>query len=123
MVANASHLLRREQLLALIIEGLARDGRSPSVRELARALGISCTRVRQLIDQLVREGRLERRAGAQRGLIVRDVVGGRDLLKNVLRRLGWADEQVIDGLGCPLEQLPRLGALEHLPDVDWPEIA
>lgn len=117
--------LRREQVLAFIVESLARDGRSPSVREIARALEIGNTRVKQLIGQLVEAGQLEKRPGTHGGLVVRDVAGARVLVKEALRALGFIDEAELAhrrGVwGCPDGQLPIIAAIEHHPGVDWPE--
>lgn len=111
---------RREQVLAFIVERLVRDGRSPSLREIARALSLSVARVTQLVDQLIEAGQLERRPGVHGGLIVRDVAGARRIVTAELRRMGWVDDVAIVE-GCTHVQLPFLAAISHLPDVDWPE--
>lgn len=113
---------RRDLVLAYIIERIARDGVSPTLEEIAIALKISKGRAHQLIGQLVAEGRLERRPGAQRRLVVRDMAESREVLSEVLARLGWnVNDQAPPGAApYPHVQLPRLPTLRYLPDPDSP---
>ncbi|SEM73382.1 hypothetical protein SAMN05192583_1033 [Sphingomonas gellani] len=109
-------------MLAYIIERIARDGVSPTLEEIAFALKISKGRAHQLIGQLVADGRLERRPGAQRRLVVRDVAASREVLSEVLNRLGWNvnDHPPPAPTPYPHVQLPRLPTLRYLPDPDSP---
>ena len=107
-------------MLACIVELTIRDGRSPSLRQMQHALDLSEARIRQLIDQLVATGRLERRAGIANGLIVLDPDGLRAIAVAQLRRLGWTDAAAIEG--CAHPRLPVLDAIAHLPGVTWPEL-
>lgn len=115
---NAPH--RRDQVLALIIERIARSGTSPSYPEISRALSISETRAKQLVAQLIKLGAVERTPGEVRGLRVRDVAGSRAELEQVLRRLGWVTAAPMGNLEAPFPngQLPVLPPFEHLPDVE-----
>lgn len=111
--------LRRDQVLAYIIECIVRYRAAPTYGEIALALNMSENRAKELVDQLVERGRVEKVYGRTRGLRVRDVAGSRLVLDDVLRQLGWI---AADPMG-DLEQLPlpdgRLTLLppfEHLPD-------
>ncbi len=59
------------QVLLAINQGVVRDGWPPSVRELGDRLGISSpSTVHHHLDNLEREGLIERRAGQPRALRV-----------------------------------------------------
>jgi len=63
--------LRRDQVLAYIIEHIARHGTSPTLAEIGQHLdGISQPRVRELVGQLIKTGGLTKTAGSQRNLRV-----------------------------------------------------
>ncbi len=65
---------RRIEALAYIIERIDRSGISPSYGEIGRAMRprIATTRARNLVDQLVRIGLIERETGSRRGIRIRD---------------------------------------------------
>lgn len=120
---------RREDALAFIVDELASKGASPTYEELAKALGVSKTRARQLVDQLIALGVLEKVPGALRALRIRDVVRARQLLAEFAGLLGWTvagplgaleipDTPRRRGKPCPRVQLPVLPPFEHLPDPD-----
>lgn len=108
---------KKELVLAFIIDWLARWDRAPSYREIAVAQGISVQRVGQLVDQLARDGLIERTPGGQRALRVVDVAETRLVLTEVLRRLGFAAPAEPGHIApAPLTQ----DKLPMLPDPDYP---
>ncbi|MBI0475386.1 hypothetical protein D9601_08485 [Sphingomonas sp. MA1305] len=120
MQGAVAGISRRYEALAYIIERIVQTGTSPSYDEIADQLGILKTRTRELVDQLIDEGLVERPLGKQRSFRVRDVSGSRNILVEVLNRLGWADAVPLGDLEQPRthERLPMLPPFEHLPDVD-----
>ena len=111
---------RRDQALAFIVEQIARYGACPTLDEIGDALKVSKPRARELVDQLVRDGLIERRPGAQRNLRVRDLTHCRSVLEVALRNLGWQAAEPMGELQPPLTnvQLPMLPPFEHLPELD-----
>lgn len=111
---------RRYEALAYIIERIVQTGTSPSYDEIADRLGVRKTRARELVDQLIAEGLVERPLGKQRSFRVRDVSGSRNILVEVLNRLGWTDAVPLGQLEqpCTHERLPMLPPFAHLPSVD-----
>lgn len=111
---------RRYEVLAQIIECIARDGVPPTYDEIGAALEISATRVRQLVDQLLADGDLTRTAGSQRNLRVRNSAASRERLLEVLRRLGFTPSAPMGQLQppCVQAQLPLVAVLSHVPDAD-----
>lgn len=111
---------RRYEALAFIIERIVQTRTSPSYDEIADALKVRKTRARELVEQLIAEGLIQRQVGRQRSFIVRDLTRSRTILVEVLNRLGWTDSMPLGGLTqpCTIEQLPMLPPFEHLPDLD-----
>lgn len=128
--------LRRDQVLAFVIEQIARHGLSPTMGEIARELNISDSRAKQLMGQLVEKGVIDRVPGSIRGLRVRDMAESRRQLAEVLRRLGWAASDPVGELrGAPGHPMmvailadissadlqavtaPPVPPSEHLPDL------
>lgn len=111
---------RRDEALAFIIEHIAREGASPTFEEIGIKLGVSTTRAKQLVAQLIKRGDVEKRYGGVRSLRVRDVAGSRNLLEHALRQLGWHVAEPMGVLQTPFpnRQLPTFPPFEHLPDVD-----
>jgi SOS-response transcriptional repressor LexA len=112
--------LKRDQALAFIIDRIARSGVSPSLGEIASALGVSDTRAKELVKQLIALRLVEHTPGTQRSLRVRDVATSRTLLDRSLRHLGWSTAGPMEKLAGPFPkgQLPTLPPFEHLPDID-----
>lgn len=83
-------------------------------------MGVSDTRAKEFIAQLVKEGLVERTSGAQRSLRVRDVSRSRSLFEECLRRIGWTGAEPLGQLIDPFPQgqLSTLPPFEHLPDFD-----
>ena len=113
-------LLRRDQVLAFIIERIARFGVSPTYDEISNEIDVSPSRAKELVAQLIERGIVEKTPGGQRSLRVRDVAGSRNALEDVMRKLGWITAEPMGQLQQPLPngQLPVLPPFEHLPDVD-----
>lgn len=119
-ITPAATPLRRDQALAFIIERIVRTSICPTLDEIGQALEVSKPRVRELIDQLVDAGLIERTVGTQRNLRVRDVAQCRSMVEVSLRRLGWATASPEGTLEPtrPKVQLPMLAPFEHIPDID-----
>ncbi|MBB5715417.1 MarR family transcriptional regulator [Sphingomonas aerophila] len=111
---------RRAEVLALVIQRIIRTGTSPTSGEIASALSVSRQRAQQLIDQLVREGVLEKTPGSPRSLRIRDLKHCRHVIVETLRGLGITASEPMGDLLPPLSpvQLPVLPPFEHLPDPD-----
>ncbi|NYD91412.1 hypothetical protein [Sphingomonas melonis] len=111
---------RRYEALAFIMQRIVADGCSPSFDEIADELGVGKTRARGLVDELIAEEILDRPVGRQRSFRIRDVARSRNLLVEVLNRLGWTDSVPLGVLDqpCSNEQLQILPPFEHLPDVE-----
>lgn len=118
MQNSARAPLRREELLAFIVERLARGQGCPSQLEMSEALKISETRIRQLVDQLIAKGVVRRTPGSQRNLVICDVTQCRAIVVEALRRAGWASADPVAGLIDPYAnaQLPIVAVLGHVPD-------
>lgn len=112
--------LRRYEALAFIMRKIVTDGCSPSFEEIAQELGVSKTRARGLIDELMAEKRVGRSPGRQRSFRISDGVHSRNMLFEVLRRLGWLDafSTISLTMPCSNEQLFILAPFEHLPDLE-----
>jgi SOS-response transcriptional repressor LexA len=117
-IAPAVGLQRRDEVLAFLIEWIARWGTSPSFADISRDLKMSSTRAKQLVKQLVERGVVEQIPGATRSLRVRDVAGSRNALEHALRNLGWTAAEPMGALLPPFPdgQLPIAPPFEHLPD-------
>jgi DNA-binding GntR family transcriptional regulator len=61
---------RECELLAAILKGQKANGYAPTRRELAATIGISTTRVQQLVDSCTEKGLLSRRPRAARAYVV-----------------------------------------------------
>jgi DeoR/GlpR family transcriptional regulator of sugar metabolism len=59
---------RREKVLAAIADSIATRGYPPTVSELSRAHEVSTLTTRRDLDRLVRDGKIERDPGVDRGL-------------------------------------------------------
>jgi SOS-response transcriptional repressor LexA len=120
--------LRRDEALAFIIEHIVRHGFSPTLEEIAQALGgISTARVKELIAQLVKLKAVSKTPGTQRNLRVNDLTACRHHLTEAMRRLRWSAAEAMGDLEAPLprvptiaplpqEKLPRVPTIAHLPD-------
>lgn len=84
---------RRIEALAYIMERIDRGGISPSYGEIGRAMrpSIAKTRARNLVDQLVRIGLIERETGSRRGIRIRDAHRCRMLIAEARGQHRWAD--------------------------------
>lgn len=63
---------REHELLEAIVAGQQERGFAPTRRELAKQLGISTTRVQQLVESCFQKGYLDRVPRAARAYIVHD---------------------------------------------------
>jgi hypothetical protein len=112
--------LRRDELLAFLVEQLARARGCPSYKEMGIAVGVSETRARQLVDQLVKIGIVGRTPGLQRNLVIRDVTHAREIVVEAFRRIGGMAAAPLGELigHCAQAQLPIVAVLEHKPEHD-----
>jgi SOS-response transcriptional repressor LexA len=102
---------RRIEALAYIMERIERTGTSPSFGEIGRAMRprIASTRVRNLVEQLVGIGVIERDVGSRRGIRIRDAHRCRVLIADALGRHGWNHAHPLGNLivhPCTNEHLP-----------------
>ncbi|KAK0348704.1 hypothetical protein LTR94_036116, partial [Friedmanniomyces endolithicus] len=89
---------RKQQALAAIIAHIRRTGHSPSIGEIAAALGVGLTRAKALVHQLAVDKSIERAAGAQRAISVPGLF--EQLVLEKLRADGWVvDRDALDP--CP----------------------
>ena len=110
---------RRIEALAYIIERIQRTGTSPSYGEIGRALRpeVDKSRARQLVDQLVAIGVIERPPASRRGIRIRDLVRCRELIDEALGAKGWHHSKPLGALQSPstFEHLPVLPLIELPP--------
>lgn len=110
---------RRIEALAYIIERIQRSGTSPSYGEIGRALRpeVDKSRARQLVDQLVVLGVIERPPASRRGIRIRDLVRCRELIDEALGQKGWHHSKALGSLQPPstFEHLPVLPLIELPP--------
>lgn len=110
---------RRIEALAYIIERIQRTGTSPSYGEIGRALRpeVDKSRARQLVDQLVLLGVIERPPASRRGIRIRDLVRCRELIDEALGQKGWHHSKALGSLQPPstFEHLPVLPLIELPP--------
>ncbi len=111
---------RRIEALAYIIERIQRSGTSPSYGEIGRALRpeVDKSRARQLVDQLVALGVIERPPASRRGIRIRDLQRCRELIDEALGQKGWHHSKALGALEAPstFEHLPLLPLIELPPD-------
>lgn len=110
---------RRIEALAYIIERIQRTGTSPSYGEIGLALRpkVDKSRARQLVDQLVALGVIERPPASRRGIRIRDLVRCRELIDEALGAKGWHHSKALGSLQSPstFEHLPVLPLIELPP--------
>ena len=104
---------RRVEALAYIVDRIQRSGTCPSYGEIGKAMQphVEPTRVRQLVDQLVKLGLIERPIASRRGIQIRDLARCRTLIEETLGRQGWSYSHPLGPLEphpCIFEQLPFL---------------
>lgn len=112
---------RRVEALAYIIERIQRSGTSPSYGETGRALRptVVPSRARQLVDQLVELGVIERPPASRRGIRIRNLQRCREMIDDALGRKGWVHSKPLGYLEHPstFEHLPVLPLIELIPDI------
>jgi len=65
---------REHELLAAIVAGKQANGYAPTRRELARTIGLSVTRIQQLVESCVSKGLLSRPARVARACVLNAAV-------------------------------------------------
>lgn len=107
---------RKAQAYAFIRHYIMTMGHSPSIGDVAKALGVGPTRAKALVHQLSKEKAIERAPGAQRAISIPGLFDA--LVKDRLRRDGWrVDREDIELFtACPQGHLPLVAILEHIPD-------
>ena len=108
-------LSRKAQALAFIEQFLTTKGHSPTIGEIAQALGVSDTRVKSLIHVLAQERAIVRAPGAQRGISVPGLAERAAIAQ--LRAAGWKiDEDVRHAgpEGFPKGHLPLVAVIKHI---------
>lgn len=113
---NARPAPRRDEAYAFIRTFIVEYGHSPSMEEVAIALGVRRTRAKALIHQLAVKKMIERVPGAQRGISIPGLA--REMVLMELRRDGYVvDKDVLVGGPCPQGHLPLIAVLAHIPAI------
>lgn len=109
---------RKAQALAYITEHLRTKGVSPSMNDIATALGVGRTRAKTLVHQLATEKMIERAPGSQRAISVPGLFD--QLIAEKLRSQGWiVDEDLTEGGATgPQGHLSLIAVLDHVPTVE-----
>ncbi|WP_242148898.1 hypothetical protein [Sphingomonas sp. BAUL-RG-20F-R05-02] len=123
MQGDAPAPLRRVEALAYIVERISRSGIAPSYGEIGRAMrpAVHRSRAAQFVEQLVREGYLERSPASRRGIAIRDVVRCRSAIEQALGLLGYKHAPplgVLQVTPSTFGYLPKIPPFEHIPDID-----
>jgi DNA-binding MarR family transcriptional regulator len=110
---------RKAQAYQYICDYIVARGHSPAMIDIARGLGISKPRAKQLVDQLAIDGTIERLSGAQRAIVVPGLEQRAAIAR--LRSLGFTvDEDVfrIEPPALPKDNLSLVVIIEHLGEDD-----
>lgn len=110
--------LKRDLVLAFIMNSLTREHVSPTLDEIGIALGFGKGRAKQLVDELVERGFVIRTYGAVRNLRIVDVARTRNYLLHRLQGFGMTVAEPLGDLQSPYTdvQLPKPIRIRHLPD-------
>jgi len=111
--APGEPLTRKDQAYLWIRAYLERTGHSPSMGDIAIALGVSKTRAKALVHQLAREKMIERAPGAQRGISIPGLF--KSLVLKELREQGYVVDRDIEGEAFPQGHLHIVALLDHIP--------
>ena len=114
---------RRIEVLAYIMERIARSNTSPSYGEIGRALcpPVNRSRASQLVDELVALGYITRPPASRRGIVICDAMRCRRAIEQALGDKGWSYSTPLGFLEqapYTFDHLPRVPPFEHIPDVD-----
>ncbi len=113
---------RKLQALGFIKSYFAQHGASPSLGEIAAALGINRQRVHAIVRQLADDGLIHRDPGQRRGISLPDPaeeLSAADAVR-VLQALGWTVLSAEARIVGPVTntRLPLRPALDHSPGVE-----
>lgn len=111
--ASAVPLTRKVQAYNWIRGYIETTGHSPSMGDVALALGVSLSRAKALVHQLTREKKIERAPGAQRGISIPGLF--KELVLKELRQQGYVVDRDITARPYPQEHLQLVALLEHIP--------
>lgn len=111
---------RKDQALAYISAYIVREGRSPTMREIAIALSVSHTRAKALVSKLASDKMIERAPGAQRAITVPGLID-----RHLLERMRSMGIKINEDFVCPPPVLPLpqgnlslVAILDHIPDIE-----
>lgn len=113
---RSAGLTRKAQAHAYISWCLVERGCAPSNPEIGRALGVSETRARQLVQALSDQEMITRQNGAKRGIGAPGLVA--EMALGRLKQLGWVVDEDAKRLlppACGNPQLPVITRLDYLP--------
>lgn len=109
---------RKDQALAYISDYIVREGRSPSMREIAISLSVSDTRAKALVKKLAAEKMIDRAPGAQRAITVPGLMD-----RHLIERMRGMGMKIDDDFVCPPDVVPLpqgnlslVAILDHIPD-------
>ena len=112
---------RKLQALTFVKRYFAIWGKSPTLSEIAAALGVSIKRAHELVEQLSDEEQLRRIRGKRRGIELIDrgeEFSEADALLR-LRALGWAIDEEVQRVGKTQPPLARPLTEKGLPDLPY----
>lgn len=108
---------RKMEAFVFVVGQLVTEGRSPSLEEIARHLGVAKSRARQLVSTLRQEGAVLQTPGAQRALTVPGLE--RYIAIQRLRGYGFVvDEDLMRVRPSTFVHLPIVAVIEHRRDDD-----
>ncbi len=109
---------KKDQALAFISGYIVREGRSPTMREIATFLVVSDTRAKALVKKLAADKMIERPPGSQRAITVPGLMD-----RHIQQRMREMGGFVInDDFLCPFKtlplpqgHLPLVAIIDHIP--------
>jgi SOS-response transcriptional repressor LexA len=107
---------RKQQAYEFIRRYLLSHGRSPTMEDIAIALGVSDTRAKTLVKKLTAEKRIVRPPGGQRAITIPGLI--EQHLLDRLHELGVVvNDDFLNHDTFPKGKLPVVAIIEHTPDV------
>lgn len=110
---------RKQQAYEFIKSYILRHRRSPTMEEIAIALGVSVTRAKALVRMLALDKMIERPVGGQRAITIPGLIEAE--LLDRLHQLGiTVNADFVDGAVAtfPKGHLPLVAIIEHDPDLN-----
>lgn len=112
---------RKVAALEFIKRYIVEWGVSPSIGEIANALGTNRSRISQILHQLASEGSIVRKTGERRNITLPDkVVEAVQLLRRAGYKVNGDAKELVGPHGFIVTNptLPLLPELDHIPDIE-----